>query len=173
MALGIDDALTAAASGIKLADTLVRTISAYRKKKGGLEVEKLIEEVRVTAVQRINDADLALVQLERTLKEKGVSLNNSLQDTIKSTPWWHAFESYRLKQIRQGFNALADAAYSAVDDIASLARCREQTEDMGHAIVESGHSKQDLSAQLLKASSVGEAIAILRNELARQKKALQ
>jgi hypothetical protein len=62
MAFGIDDALMAAAAGISLTDTCVRTVKAYRKKGIHIDIELLIEEVRVTALQRIDEADLALAQ---------------------------------------------------------------------------------------------------------------
>lgn len=172
MAIGIDDAFTAAASGVKLADTLVKTIQAYRKKKLDLDVEKLIDEVRIAVIKRIDDADLALLQLERALTDKGVSLDKTLQETIASTPWWRPYEAYRLKQIRQGFYALQDSAYGAIDDIASLVRCKEQTDTMGHAVVESAYFKNTLSEKLLAARSVKESIDTLRHELARQKNAL-
>jgi hypothetical protein len=172
MALGIDDALTAAAAGISLTDTVVQTVKAYRKKGGQLDIERLIEEVRVTALQRLDDADLALAQLERTLKEKGVDLDKTLQDVINSTPFWHPFEEHKLKRIRRSFNALADATYGASDDIAALVRCREQTKEMGIAIVESAKAKHKLHSDLLNAKSVKVAIDLLRSELVRHKAAL-
>lgn len=173
MAFGIDDALTAAAAGISLTDTCVRTIDAYRKKGVALDIERLIEEVRITALQRIDDADMALGQLERTLDERGVDLGRTLQEAIALTPFWRPFESHRLKRIRQSFNSLADAAYSAADDIASLVRCREQTSAMGEAVVDSAKAKHDLHSNLLKAASVKEAIALLRTELRRQNDTLK
>src|SRR5919109_5118214 len=103
MACGIDDALTAAATGIKLTDTLVKTVQAYRKAKADKDIEQLIEEVRVTALQRIDSADRSLRDLERTLLEKGVDLGGTLQEAIKRTPLWHPFEQHRLKRIRRSF----------------------------------------------------------------------
>jgi len=172
MAFGIDDALSAAAAGISLTDTVVKTVNAYRKKGKELDIERLIEEVRVTALQRIDEADLALAQLERTLKEKGVDLEKTLQQVIDSTPFWHPFEEHKLKRIRRSFNALADATYGASDDIAALVRCRNQTTEMGIAVAESAKSKHKLLAELLDAKSVKEAIDLLRNELVRHKAAL-
>ena len=172
MAFGIDDALMTAAAGISLTDTCVQTIKAYRKKKTTLDIELLIEEVRVTTLHRIDDADFALVQLERTLVEKGVDTGKRLQDVISMTSFWHPFEAHRLKRIRSSFNALADAIYSAIDDIASLLRCRDQTSQMGAAVVESAKAKHAFHAQLLNANSVKEAIGLLRGELLRHKTAL-
>lgn len=171
MAFGIDDALMVAAAGISLTDTCVQTIKGYRKKGVHLDIERLIEEVRVTALQRIDEADLALVQLERTMSDKGV-LDKTLRQAIMGTPFWQPFEAHRLKRIRGSFNSLSDAIYGATDDIASLVRCRNQTTEMGDAVVESAQAKQELHAKLLGAKSVQEAISILRSELARHKKAL-
>lgn len=173
MALGIDDALAAAAAGISLTDTCVRTVKAYRKKGVHLDIERLIEEVRITALQRLDEADLALAQLERTLVEKQVDLDATLQTAISSTPWWRPDETHRMKRIRRSFNALADATYSATDDIASLVRCRDQTAQMGAAVVDSAKAKHELHARLLAAGSVKEAIELLRGELLRHKQALQ
>src|SRR5436190_23078710 len=100
MAFGIDDVLNSAAAGIALTDTVVKTIKAYRKKGVPLDIERLIEEVRVTALQRLDEADMALVQLERTLVEKKVNLNSTLQEAIAATPWWRPDEAFRLKRIR-------------------------------------------------------------------------
>src|SRR5258706_16305853 len=119
MAFGIDDALTTAAAGIGLADTVVQTIKAYRKKGVHLDIERLIEEVRITALQRLDEADLALTQLERTLVEKGLDLKMTLQQAIAATPWWRPDEAHRLKRIRQINNALADEIYTLSHDIAS------------------------------------------------------
>jgi hypothetical protein len=172
MAFGIDDALTAAAAGISLTDTCVQTVNKYRKNKAPLDIERLIEEVRITALQRIDEADFALAQLERTLAEKGVDPHKTLLETISQTSFWEPFESHRLKRIRKSFNALADATYSATDDIASLVRCRNQTSPMGAAVVESAESKHKLHERLLHSKSIGEAIQLLRAELIRHKQAL-
>lgn len=172
MAFGIDDALTTAAAGISLTDTVVQTVKRYRKKGGQLDIERLIEEVRITALERLDVADRALVQLERTLHEKGIDLGLRLRDVIDSTPFWQPFEQHKLKRIRDNFNALADAAYSASDDIAALVRCKDQTKEMGIAVVESAKSKHELHSRLLNAKSVKEAIDTLRAELVRHKHAL-
>jgi hypothetical protein len=172
MAFGIDDALMAAAAGISLTDTCVQTVKAYRKKGVHLDIETLIEEVRVTALRRIDEADMALAQLERTLVEKGVNLDRTLQEVISATSFWRPFEAHRLKRIRRSFNDLADATYSATDDIASLVRCRDQTSEMGAAVVESAKTKHELHSRLLGAKSVKEAIDLLRAELTRHKIAL-
>jgi hypothetical protein len=172
MAFGIDDALMAAAAGISLTDTCVQTVKAYRKKGVHLDIERLIEEVRITALQRIDEADLALAQLERTLIENRVNLDRTLQEVISNTRFWHPFEAHRLKRIRSSFNALADATYNATDDIASLVRCRDQTSEMGSAVVESAKTKHEFYSRLLDAKSVKGAIGLLRTELTRHKTAL-
>lgn len=172
MAIGIDDALAAAAAGISLTDTCVQTIKAYRRKNKDIDIERLIEEVRVTALARIDEADQALAQLERTLEEQGVDSGKTLTEVIEATPFWQPFQAHRIKRIRTAFNALADATYSAADDIASLVRCRDQTREMGQAVAASAVTKHALHERLLKARSVREAIAVLRKELANHKAAL-
>jgi hypothetical protein len=97
MAFGIDDALAAAAAGISLTDTCVQTIKKYQKQGNSLDIERLIEEVRITALQRIDEADVALAQLERTLVEKGVRMDRTLQEAISETSFWEPFEAHRLK----------------------------------------------------------------------------
>jgi hypothetical protein len=94
MAFGIDDALMAAAAGISLTDTCVRTVKAYRKKGVHIDIERLIEEVRITALQRIDEAGLALAQLERTLAEKGVKMDRTLQEAISATSVFSPFEAH-------------------------------------------------------------------------------
>jgi hypothetical protein len=172
MAFGIDDALMTAAAGISLTDTVVKTVLAYRDKKEEVDIELLIEEVRVTALERIDEADRALAEFERTLLDKGVDLKKTLLEVINSTTWWHPYEKSRLKRFRRSFNALADATYDATDDIAALVRCRDQTKEMGYAVVESASAKHKLHSQLLNAHSAKAAIDLLRSELLRHKKAL-
>ena len=172
MAFGLDDALAAAAAGISLTNTCVETVKAYQKKGVQLDIELLIEEVRVTALQRIDEADLALVQLERTLVEKGVRTDRTLLEVISETSMWQPFEAHRLKRIRKSFNMLADATYSAIDDIASLVRCRDQSGPMGSAVVHSAKAKHDLNSRLLDSKSVKDSIELLRAELTRHKAAL-
>ncbi|MDQ8756848.1 hypothetical protein RCO27_11480 [Sphingosinicella sp. LHD-64] len=169
MALGIDDALTAAASGVKLTDTIVKTVQAYRKKGKDVDIERLIEEIRITALQRIDEADIALVRLERMLHERGADLDSSLMAIIETTRWWQPFEQYRLKQIHRRFNEFADSVYSATDDIAALLRCRDQTGEMGRSVLQSSQDKLDLSKALLDSPSVRVSIDLLRTTLATQK----
>ena len=69
MAFGIDDALAAAAAAINLTDTVVETIKRCKREKKDQDLELLIEEIRITALKRIDDADLALVQFERLLTD--------------------------------------------------------------------------------------------------------
>ncbi|MDP9179241.1 MAG: hypothetical protein M3O61_16315 [Gemmatimonadota bacterium] len=163
----------AAAAGISLTDTCVEVIKRHRKKGSHIDIEQLIEEVRVTALVRIDEADAALSQFERTLVEKGVDVSRTLQQCIDATPGWKPFESKRLKRYRKSFNALADAAYDATDDIASLLRCMDKTADFGSAVSESAKRKHALHANLLNARSFKDAIALLRSELDAQKIALK
>ena len=172
MAFGIDDALTTAATAINLTNTLIETFKRYRKSEKDPDLERLLEEVRVTALARINDADLALAQFERTLVERKIDLEKRLADVIAATPFWRPFEQFRLNQMRKQFNNFSDSVYSAIDDIAALLRCRERTQDMGAAVVESTKAKHDLHVKLLHASSVKEAIELLRVQLAQHKAAL-
>ena len=173
MAFGIDDALAAAAAGIDLTNTIVETIKRYRGKEKDPDLEMLIEEVRLTALKRIDEADAALAKFERMLVETKVDLNKHITDVIAETPFWRPFEQHRLSQIRKGFNAFSDSVYSAGDDIAALLRCRGKTEGMGAAIVESAKHKHALHEHLLYAKSMKQAIDILREELVRHKAALQ
>lgn len=172
MAFGIDDALGAAASGLNFTNTLVETVKAYRKKGVSIDIEKLIEECRVEAIDRINEADFALMQFERTLIEKGVDLEQSLDDVIRTTSIWEPFEKRRLKRFRKSFNSLADATYDATDDIAALLRCRDQVGEMGIAVVESVGMKHNLHERLLAATTVKESIEILRSELLKHRESL-
>lgn len=169
MAFGIDDAMSAAAAGIELTNTIVETIKRHKGRGKDPDLEMLIEEVRLTALMRIDEADMALIVFERTLVENNVDLNKRMIDVITATPFWRPFEQHRLKQLHRSLNAFSDSVYSAGDDIAALLRCRGQTAEMGAAIVESAKHKHALHEELLSAESVRRAIAILREELVRQK----
>ena len=92
-----------------------------------------------------------------------------LQEVIESTSFWRPFEQHRLKRFKRSFDALADATYNATDDVAALLRCKDQTGEMGVAVVESAERKHNFHAALLNSESVGEAIGILRKELLRHK----
>jgi hypothetical protein len=129
----------------------------------------LLEEVRVIALKRIDDADLALTQCERMLGDKGVSLDKRLSDGIAATPFRKPFEQRQLSQIRKRFNEFSDTIYSAGDDIAALARCREKTRDMGISVVDSAKDKHELHMNLLNAASLREAIGLLRQQLVKYK----
>lgn len=172
MAFGIDDALAAAAAGISLTDTVVQTVKRYRKEGADYDLEILLEEVRLTALRRIDDADEALAQFERMLSEKGVHTDMSLMDIIADVPFWNPVEQFRLKKLRKRFNDFADSIYSACDDVAALARCRDRVRPMGEAIVESAHTKHQLHRALLDSKSLKESIDLLRARLNSQKEAL-
>ena len=171
MAFGIDDALTTAASAVSITKTLVETVEAYRHEEEDFDLEQLLQEVRGTALERIDEADRALRNLERTLVDKEVDLDQPIQALIRETPWWKPFEQHRLKRINRGLRALSDATYDAIDDIAALLRCHDSAASMGKAVVESADQKHELHRQLLDAT-VREAIDLLRSELTRHKDAL-
>jgi hypothetical protein len=169
MAFGIDDALTAATAGLKFTETLVDLVKRYRGVKPDHDLEELLGEVRNTALSRINDADLALTQFERTLVERGVDLRMRMSDVISHTTHWRPFEQYRVGQIHKRFNEFADSVYCAIGDIAALARCRGQTEDLGLAVVQSTRAKHAFQEKLLNAGSLKEQIELLRSQLLQQK----
>ena len=172
MAVGLDDALTAAAAGVKLTDTIVKTIKSYRKQKKDIDIELLIEEVRVTALRRIDEADAALSQFERMLYERGIDCSGTMIDIVNSASWWNPFEQHRLKEIHRTFNQFSDSIYGATDDIAALLRCRNQTGEMGVSVVESAKEKEELSRALLNSPSLKASIHLLRNKLKEHKEAL-
>lgn len=172
MAFGIDDALAVARSGVTLGDTIVEIVKRHRKKKDDYDVEMLIEEVRIDALRKIDQADFALTQLERLLLEKKVNIDRSVLDVIAETPFWQPFEQHRLAKIRDQLNALGDGLYKAGDDIAAILRCRDRTGEMGRAIVESSKSKYVFNQELLKAPTIRKAIALLRDKLAEHKAVL-
>ncbi len=172
MAFGIDDTLTAAKSAVVLGDTLIQTIKKYRKSGQDPDIELLIEEIRIAALRRIDEADHELNQIERTLSEREVNLDRPLVDVISDTSWWRPFESYRMKQVHKRFGALQDLAYSSIDDIAALVRCKDQVRDMGQAVVESSYNKQEFQKSIVNASTVRETIDVLRRLLSNQKEAL-
>jgi hypothetical protein len=75
MAYGIDDVFTAVTGVVKLAETIVTIVKKYREKKQSVDLEQLLQEVRVTALGRIDEADIALTRFERTLIEKHIDIN--------------------------------------------------------------------------------------------------
>lgn len=172
MAFGIDDALAAATAGINLTDTVIQVVKRYRKSETDVDIRQLLEEVRSTAIKRIDEADLALAQLERMLVEKNINLGKRLSDVIAEIPFWHPFEQRRLNQIRKRFNELSDSIYSATDDIAALVRCGQRTAEMNEAVAESVTHKHNLHLRVLNAGSIGEAIYLLRDQLKQHKEAL-
>ena len=172
MAFGIDDALMTAAAGISLTDTVVKTIQSYSKAGESIDIELLLAEVRITALKRIDEADEALMLLERTLHEKGVNTDLPLSELIRSTEWWKPFEQHRLKRIQESFNELSRATYAASDDIAALVRCQQSSGRMGEAVVASAAVKHELHLRVLHAPSFKAAIHVLRAELVRHKQSL-
>ena len=115
---------------------------------------------------------MQLNQFERMLVEKGIKIDHRLSDVIAETPFWKRFEQRQLTQIRQRFNEFSDSIYSAGDDIAALARCRDDTKPMGISVVESSKDKHELHMKLLNAGSLREAIDLLRQQLVKYKAAL-
>ncbi|MGP1281459.1 MAG: hypothetical protein ACTS1X_00660 [Parasphingopyxis sp.] len=172
MAFGIDDALTAATVGIKLTDTVVRTIKRYRKQGQDIDIELLIEEVRTTALQKIEEADHALFEFESMLKRRNLNLELPMNDVVLQARWWNPVEQIQLKNIRAKFNAFSASVYDATDDIAALLRCRDQTTEMGVSVVESVEAKHELSRALLDSPSVQHSINLLREKLKEHKIAL-
>jgi hypothetical protein len=172
MAFGIDDAITIAIGGIKLTETIVEIIKRYRHTKDDIDLGLLIKEIQMTALKRIDDADLALYQFERMLVERGVDIRQPLPDIINATPFWRPFEQHRLSQILKRFHQFSDSIASSIEDIAALVRCAGKTQEMGEAVVTSTKIKDELQAKLLSASSLKEAIDLLRKTLGEQKLAL-
>src|SRR5215472_15396433 len=99
------------------------------------------------------------------LFDRNINIDRRLSEVIAETPFWKPFEQRQLSQIRKRFNEFSDSIYSAGDDIAALARCREQTEDMGISVVQSVREKHELHAKLINANSLSEAVGLLREQL--------
>lgn len=165
MAFGIDDAISAAAAGISLTDTIVQTVQRYRKGKKNLDLELLLEQVRITALERINDADAALNHLERLLIDRKVDLNRQLIDAIHDTPFWKPFEQHRLTQAYKRLNQFAESIYQSGDDIAALVRCQQNVEEMGTAVFETSIQKRAFQDAINHAKSVKETLHLLRSQL--------
>lgn len=174
MAFGIDDALASGAAAIKLTTTLVEVVQRYGKKGiKDVDIERLIEDVRLDAIDKIDCADVALRDLERLLVQKKANLDLDLDSLIRETDFWNLFERGKLRRIRKSLNDMGDAIYDASDDIAALVKCKEVTGAFGEAIVESLPRKHLFQDELHKAGSVKQMIVLMRTELMHQKKRLQ
>ena len=173
MAFGIGEAFSAAAAGVELTNTVVEIIKRYRGQGKDLDLELLIEEIRVTALTRIDEAEMALFKFERMLVDQKVDIEKRITDVIAATPFWSPWEQHRMKQIHKNLNAFSDSLFSAVDDIAALLRCQGQTDRMGAAVVDSSKQKDALRAKMNSAPSLKRQIEILRAELTRHKEALK
>lgn len=171
MAFGIDDGIAAAAAAINLTSTMVDVVKKYRKDPN-LDIELLIEQVRVEALKRIDQADSALADFETLLKQKGVDLNMDLDEVIASTSFFNAIEQMKLRRFRKSLQALSDGIYDAADDISALVRCKDQTRKFGEAVVETAPLKHMFLQSILNAKSLSQKISILRKELLRHKKML-
>jgi stage III sporulation protein SpoIIIAA len=136
MAFGIDDALSALAGGINLTTTLVETLKRYRKKGDDPDLELLLQEVRITAVKKIDDMDLALTQFERMLREQKIDLDKKLETVIANTPFWKPWQAHKLKQIHKIFNQSSDSIYSACDDICGAGQMQESMARHGYGCCE-------------------------------------
>lgn len=172
MAFGIDDVLATAASGINLCDTLVRIVKSNAKNSKSLEVEALLFEVRAEAVKKINEAQIALNEFERTLTDRGIPLDNSLRDIIRETSFWRPYERFKLSQIKRDLDHFGDCVFRSSDDIAALMRCVGDVEKTGLAVIESSEAKHEFNQRLLYSQSVSETLEILRNKLTEQKTTL-
>ena len=171
MAFGIDDGISAAAASISLTQTFVEVVRKYRK-DSDFDIELLIEQVRVEALKRIDQADSALAEFEELLEQKGVNPDKNLNQIIKETPFWNATEQWRLRKIRKSIQALSESVYDASDDISALVRCKQKTEKYGEAVIETGPRKHEFHQMMLNAPTLKQKIKILRNEMLRQKNLL-
>lgn len=172
MAFGIDDTLSLATSSISLVDTIVSTVKNYNRDGKDIDLEILLEQVKITALERIDSAQSSLVQFETSIYQQGIDLDTSLSEIIRKTSFWNPVEQYRLRKIRQSFNEFADSIYSATDDVAALSRCHQNTEAMQISVVESAEKKRALQLSVLQAPTLASAISLLSDELTIQKKTL-
>ena len=176
MAFGIDDLLATGAAGVNLSDTLVRVVRDRSKSdlvRSG-DLESLFAEVKIAAIKNIDEAHVAVNDLERTLREKGVDLDQPLLDAIGSTSFFRPFEAFRLRRAKRLFENLAEDAYRACDDIAAILRCSGDERIMGGAVVESSGVKREFQQMMFEASSqsIRSAIELLRDHLEKQKSEL-
>jgi hypothetical protein len=169
MTIGVDQAVTLAVGTVQAADTLSKIVKRYEKKKGNSELAALLVAVKQTAMARIDEADQALTQLERTLRDKHIDMSKPLSESIENIPFWRPFESYQLSQLKKRFDASTDSISSSIDDIAALARCNEDTDDIQNAALESLRAKRDFDQKMLNSKSIAESIDLLRQEITKQK----
>jgi hypothetical protein len=172
MPYGIAELLSIATGTVKAADTLTTIVKRYQKKQSNSELAALLQAVKQTAVTRVEEADQALTQFERALKDKGIDMSTSLAEAIDKTPLWRPFEIYQLRQLKKRFDASTDSIGSSIDDIDALVRCQENTSDMRQALVESLKAKREFEQRMLNSSSIKESIEILREEIEKQRLSL-
>ena len=172
MTPGIGEALSIATGTVKAAETLTTIVKRYQQQKGNAELAALLQAIRQTAVTRVEEADQALTQFERTLKDRGVDTSTSLAEAIDKTPFWQPVEIYQLKQLKKRFDASTDSIGSSIDDIDALVRCQDNTSDMRQALIESLKAKREFEQRMLNSASIKESIEILREEIRKQRLSL-
>ncbi len=166
--MGIDDLLMAAANAITLCNTLTEVIRNYKKQNSPPDARELLDDVANELRKRLQTADEALLAVDGELRRRNVDMNKPLTAAIGWAEFFPLTTSRRLRGIQDGLLALHRAAYSSIDDVVAIARCRKETAIVGGSAAEVASRKQDLWNNVLNAASVKESIAALRENIAYQ-----
>jgi len=173
MAFGLDDAFSAATGAIKLADTIAQITERYRKEGKDLEIEKLLAETRTQTIEKLDGADRALLAIEQMLRDRKISFDQHIIDVIEKTSPWRVVERARLKKAQNFLNEMQRSLYSAIDDVAALAQCRDNERPFGEGVAMSSKDKLAFHEKIVVAKSIGESFELLRSQIAALKKRLQ
>ncbi len=168
---GVLELLSAATATAKAADAVAKVAERYRQRQN-VEIETLLTSVRTEAIARINEADFALTEFERALTEKGIDFSKTLATTIRENPSWSPAEWFHLRQLKWRLEGFTKSIGNSIDDIAALARCKDDAKDIAEAEIESFDAARNFGQSINSATSVKDAIALLRDELRKQRTAL-
>jgi hypothetical protein len=168
---GVLELLSAATATATAADGLAKVAERYRKRQN-TEIEALLSSIRTEAIARINEADIALEELDQALNQSSVDLSKPLTTAIRENRSWSPASWFYLRHLRWRLEGLTRSIGNSIDDIAALARCQGDTDDLMEAEIASFDAARTFRQSITSSTSVAQAIALLRAELRNQRAAL-
>jgi len=169
---GVLELLSAATATAKAADAVAKVAERYRQRPN-TEIEALLTSVKTQAVARINEADNALSEFDRALNDRGIDLSKTLATAIRENRSWSPVDWFYMRQLKWRLEGLTKSIGNSIDDIAALARCLDDNpKDITEAEIEAFDAARSFSQSITSATSVTQAIALLRAELRKQRIAL-
>jgi len=137
-------AVKGAAAGLTLLNNLVKLIQSAREKGSRLGIADITEKLPAEAFTLAGQFVQHVTTLRQSFLNAKIDPKKTIDELQAETGWWR-YKRYKLvNNFKANINAICDQLGSFLDDVVSIAHCREAEDVVAHSFREA----EDLKAKI-------------------------